>query len=302
VETPADDFSRALRDFQDYLRAERGLSPNTLAAYVRDLAEFGSQLRERSATIAGLNREDLFAYEARLKRLGRKPASVARKLSAIKTFLAFAYREGFRSTAPPELEGPRLPRSLPHVLTREDMVRLLAAPDVDSPEGLRDRAMLELLYASGLRVSELVSLKAADVDFNEGILRCFGKGRKERLVPVASGALAWLRRYLAEVRPLLANARSGKHEELFLTEAGEPVNRSAFWGWVRRYAIAAGISGKVSPHTLRHSFATHLLAGGADLRAIQEMLGHADIATTQIYTHVDDSHLAETFRSFHPRA
>lgn len=295
-------FSRALRDFQDYLRAERGLSPNTLAAYTADLQELQVQLDERGTTLESLSRDDLFAYEARLRRLGRKPTSVARKLSAVKTFLTFAYREGYRKAAPPEVEGPKLPRSLPHVLTREDMVRLLQAPDTDSPVGLRDRAMLELLYATGLRVSELVSLKPADLELAEGVVRCFGKGRKERIVPVAQAAVRWVRRYLEEVRPVLAAAGRHQAEALFLTDAGAGLTRTAFWALVREYAGRAGISAHVSPHTLRHSFATHLLAGGADLRAIQEMLGHADIGTTQIYTHVDDSHLAHTFRSFHPRA
>lgn len=297
-----DDFSRALRDFQDYLRGERGLSPNTLAAYTNDLVEFARQLEERGATLESLSRDDLFAYEARLRRLGRKPTSVARKLSAVKSFLTFAYREGYRAAAPPEIEGPRLPRALPHALTREEMVRLLQAPDPDTPEGLRDRAMLELQYATGLRVSELVSLKPADVDLAEGVVRTFGKGRKERMVPIARAAVAWVRRYLAEVRPVLAAAGRHGAEALFLTDRGTPLTRTAFWSLVKGYAARAGITTTVSPHTLRHSFATHLLAGGADLRAIQEMLGHADIGTTQIYTHVDDSHLAQTFRSFHPRA
>jgi integrase/recombinase XerD len=182
------------------------------------------------------------------------------------------------------------------------MEKLLSAPDTETPEGLRDRAMIELLYASGLRVSELVSLKPADLNAAEGLVRCFGKGRKERVVPVGKAALHWLGRYLSEVRPVLSAARRERCELLFLTGSGAPMTRTVFWKTVRDYATGAGIHGKVSPHTLRHSFATHLLAGGADLRAIQEMLGHADIGTTQIYTHVDDSHLAQTFRSFHPRA
>jgi len=290
-----DGFDTALADFRDYLRAERGLSPNTLAAYSRDLAEWRAHLAERGVGLETLAREDLFAHEARLQRLGRKASSVARKLSAIKTFLAFAYREGHRRQAPPEVEGPRLPRPLPHVLTREQVERLLAQPDPDNPLGLRDRTLLELLYATGLRVSELVSLTPGDLDLTRLGVRCIGKGRKERRVPLGEAAAEWLRRYLATTR---------RHDDapLFTTESGAPLTRGAVWALVRAHARAADLRGKVSPHTLRHSFATHLLAGGADLRAIQEMLGHADIGTTQIYTHVDDSHLARTFGRFHPRA
>lgn len=295
-------FQRAFRDFQDYLRAERGLSANTLAAYSRDLGEFAELLNERGTSLAALSREDLFAFEARLQRLGRKATSVARKLSAVKMFLTFAYREGYRTEAPPEVEPPRLPKSLPHVLTQPEMQKLLDMPDTEHPEGLRDRAMLELFYASGLRVSELVSLRPADLNPEDGLVRCIGKGSKERVVPLGKAALGWLERYLSEVRPVLASASRGRAEALFLTGTGAPLNRMAVWKLLRDYALRAGIDGKVSPHTLRHSFATHLLAGGADLRAIQEMLGHADIGTTQIYTHVDDSHLAQTFRNFHPRA
>jgi len=297
-----DPLESATQEFRDYLRAERGLSPHTLAAYGRDLAEFAAFLRERGVGLDALSRDDLFAFQARLQRLKRKATSVARKLSAVKMFLRFAVREGLRATDPPEVESPRLPRSLPRVLTREEVARLLAAPEVEHPEGLRDRAMLELLYAAGLRVSELVGLRLGDIRPEDGLVRALGKGSKERLVPVAAAALNWVERYLHDSRPLLANAVPEPGPWLFLTERGEAVSRSTFGQRVREYALAAGVPGKVSPHTLRHSFATHLLAGGADLRAIQEMLGHADIGTTQIYTHVDDSHLARTFRECHPRA
>ncbi|MFN3648886.1 MAG: site-specific tyrosine recombinase XerD [Armatimonadota bacterium] len=297
-----DSYDRTIQEFLGHLRGERALSPNTVAAYGRDLRELARFMRERGTTLAQLGRDDLFAFEARLQRLGRRPASVARKLSAVKMFLAFAYREGDRETAPPEIEAPRLPRSLPHALTVEEVAFLLRAPETDHPEGLRDRAMLELLYASGLRVSELVSLKPDDVRMGEGLVRCVGKGSKERLVPVAGAALQWLRRYLDEARPVLAQACRSPAPELFLTERGAADSRTAVWKRIKEYARQAGIQSHVSPHTLRHSFATHLLAGGADLRAIQEMLGHADIGTTQIYTHVDDSHLGEVFKKFHPRA
>ncbi|HEU4754841.1 MAG TPA: site-specific tyrosine recombinase XerD, partial [Armatimonadota bacterium] len=290
----------AIQEFRDHLRGERGLSPHTVAAYQRDLAEAAAFFRDRGVALPDLEREELFAFVARLQRLGRKETSIARKLSALKMFLRFAYREGLRRAEPPEVESPKLPRSLPAVLSRRDVEALLAAPDVSEPEGLRDRAMLELLYASGLRVSELVGLAPGDVRADEGLVRCLGKGSKERLVPVGAAALQWIRRYRIEALPELA-ARA-EPERLFINPGGGAVSRTAFWRRIRGYALAAGIAGKVSPHTLRHSFATHLLAGGADLRAIQEMLGHADIGTTQIYTHVDDSRLGQVFRQFHPRA
>lgn len=295
-------FEIALGDFVDHLRGERGLSTNTVAAYTRDLRELDEFLEERGSGVCDVKSDDLFAYQARLQRLGRRAASVSRKLSAVKTFLAFAFREGHRAAAPPEIDAPRLPRSLPHVLTRAEIDALFGAPDLCDPEGLRDRAMLEILYASGLRVSELVGLRLGDVRPGDGIVRCVGKGNKERLVPVGRSATGWLERYLAEARPHLAGDGASSPRWLFLSARGKPVARSVFWKRLRDYARAAGVHGKASPHTLRHSFATHLLAGGADLRAIQEMLGHADIATTQIYTHVDDSHLGKVFKNCHPRA
>jgi len=297
-----DPFSQAIEDFRDHIRGERGLSPNTVAAYLRDLAEFRAFMQERGATAAELTADDMFAFEARLQRLGRKATSVARKLSAVKMFLAFACREGLRDRDPPHVEAPRLPRRVPKALTPGEVTALLAAPDVESSEGLRDRAMLELLYASGLRVSELVSLRMRDVRPEDGLVRCVGKGSKERLVPVGESALAWIGRYRRLARPDLIGAAGATEGWLFVGRGGSPVSRTAFWKRVRDYATKAGVHAHVSPHTLRHSFATHLLSGGADLRSIQEMLGHADIGTTQIYTHVDDTRLGQVFRKFHPRA
>ncbi len=288
-------------EFEVHLRGERGLSPHTVSAYGRDLREWAAFLHERGSDLNRFGPEDLFAYQARLQRLGRKATSISRKLAAIRTFLRFAFREGHRYTEPPEIDSPRAPRSLPRALTREEVGRLLAAPDVEHPEGLRDRAILELLYASGLRVSELMSLKTQSLRNGEQWVRCLGKGGKERLAPVGAAARIWLERYVAEARPLLLHPKRPS-DALFLAASGAPDQREALWKRLRDYASRAGVPGKVSPHTLRHSFATHLLAGGADLRSIQEMLGHADIGTTQIYTHVDDSHLAEIFRRCHPRA
>jgi integrase/recombinase XerD len=286
------------QDFSDHLRGERGLSPHTVTAYLGDVRQFLALLAERSSSIEELGAEEIFAFQARLQRLGRRPRSIARKLSAVKMLLAFAHREGYRPVPPPIIETLRLPRELPDALTPEEIEALLAAPDLTTPEGLRDRAMLELLYASGFRVSELVSLRGEDLRESEGLIRCMGKGRKERLVPVTRRALHWVGRYLREAR---SGATPGDGT-LFLGARGRPLSRTVFWKRLRDLGRRAGINGRVTPHTIRHSFATHLLAGGADLRAIQEMLGHADIATTQIYTHVDDSHLRATFRQFHPRA
>lgn len=293
-------WERALQDFRDFLRAERGLAPNTVSAYTRDVRELAAFMAQRQVSLGALARVDLVAYQADLLRLQRRASSVARKLSAIRSFLRFAAREGLRGE-PPEIEPPRRPRLLPHALPPEAVEALLAEPDVATPEGLRDRAMLELLYASGLRVSELVALRPTDLDAESGTVRVLGKGRKERVVPVNAAAITWVRRLLETSASGTPEAHRG-NRPLFHGPSGAPLSRQQFWSRLRRYALQACISGKASPHTLRHSFATHLLAGGADLRSIQEMLGHADIATTQIYTHVDDSHLARTFRNCHPRA
>ena len=294
------DVDGIVREFLEHLEAERGLSPRTLAAY-------GSDLREMAAALAARGIRDLaavtpaiwLALPAQLNRPGLAATTVARRISAVRSFLAFARREGYLPHEPPELPAPRRPRRLPRALTRAEVERLLAQPDPDTPHGLRDRAMLELLYACGLRVSELLGLTLDGVLTEQRLVRAFGKGSRERLVPVHARALAWVERYRAEARPLLLGG--GNSDRLFLRDGGRPLSRQEVWASLRRYGAAAGLRG-VSPHVLRHSFATHLLQGGADLRAIQEMLGHASIATTQIYTAVDGSHLARTFRDCHPRA
>jgi integrase/recombinase XerD len=262
------------------------------------LVEFLSEIgvRETREITTGT----IMSFQARLHRRHLAPASIARKLSAVRTFLAFAYREGAIEQPLAELETPRTERRLPSALTPAEVERLLAQPDTGTPDGLRDRAMLELLYATGLRVSELVGLHLENVRLAAGFVRCLGKGSKERVVPLGRVAAAWVSRYLEEGRPHYG-AKEGV-TDLFLTARGEAMTRVTFWVRLREYAQAAGIRRKVSPHTLRHSFATHLLQGGADLRSIQEMLGHANIATTQIYTRVDDSHLARVFERCHPRA
>jgi integrase/recombinase XerD len=283
------------------LRLERGLSPHTLAAYRRDLTEFAAFLAERGETAALAGSSEIQAYEARLLKRGLKATSICRKLSAILGFQRFAYREGERTEAPMGVDRPRLGRRLPKSLTRQEMERLLAAPPPDTPEGLRDRAMLELMYGCGLRVSELVELPLHGVNLPARSVRCLGKGRKERVIPVGEAALAWIARYLEDGRPLL-QGKGASLDRLFLQPGGLPMNRILFWSRLKSYAAGAGITRNVTPHMLRHSFATHLLGGGADLRSIQEMLGHESIATTQIYTHVDEEGLGRVFRRCHPRA
>lgn len=294
-------MERWVTDFIDALHGERGLSPHTTAAYRRDLLQFARFVAETGVTDpAQITAGTVMAFQSRLLREQLASASIARKLSAVRTFLAFVFREGGIERLPAGLEAPKKERRLPTALTPAEVERILCQPDTTTPEGLRDRAMLELLYATGLRVSELVGLKLENVRLAAGFVRCVGKGSKERVVPFGQTAAEWVERYLAEARPRLGASEATTH--LFLTTRGQAMPRETFWARLKEYARAAGVRRGVSPHTLRHSFATHLLQGGADLRAIQEMLGHADIATTQIYTRVDDSHLARVFQQCHPRA
>jgi len=301
MKQPSNDPTTLLDAYLASLRMERGLSDHTVQAYRRDLLQFAAFLAERETEMTHVGPNDVMAYEARLLKRGLQASSICRKLSAIQGFQRFAYREGERSEMPAGADRPRLGRRLPKALTREEMRRLLMAPPTDTTEGLRDRTMLELMYGCGLRVSELVDLPVQGVNIPGRFVRCLGKGRKERVVPINDGALAWIERYLADARPKLARGRDGSGP-LFLQPGGEPVNRIQFWNRLKQHAAAAGISRNVTPHMLRHSFATHLLGGGADLRSIQEMLGHASISTTQIYTHVDEEGLGKVFRRCHPRA
>jgi integrase/recombinase XerD len=297
----SDDLTGLLAQFIEHLQGERALSAHTVEAYRRDVAELIRFLAELEVRRAGeITPGTVLAYQARLHKLGRATASIGRKLSAVRAFLNFAYREGALSALVDGLDAPKQGRKLPKVLTREQILALLQQPDVSTSEGLRDKAMLELLYATGLRVSELCGLRCDSLRLEAGFLRCIGKGSKERVVPISDAAIANVRRYLENGRPALLSGRASVF--LFLTPEGKPVRRESFWRWIRDYATAAGIPLAVSPHVLRHSFATHLLQGGADLRSIQEMLGHSNIATTQIYTTVDDHHLARVFERCHPRA
>jgi integrase/recombinase XerD len=288
--------------FSDGLWLNDGLARNTLESYRRDVSQFADWLREAQgkalleAAPADLQRH--LAWQVESKRA--KPRTTSRLVSALKRFFQFALREGLRRDDPASgLDSPKLPRTLPKSLSEVEVEALLAAPDESSPQGVRDRAMLETLYASGLRASELVGLKTVQVSLDMGVVRVLGKGSKERLTPLGEEAIAWITRYQREARPELLGAR--KSDALFVTARGGAMTRQAFWGLVKRHAAAAGIQRAISPHTLRHAFATHLINHGADLRVVQLLLGHADISTTQIYTHVARERLKALHRKHHPR-
>jgi integrase/recombinase XerD len=288
--------------FLDHLSVERGLSPRTLDAYGRDIRRLEAFLLEQGIARPGeVTAAELREFVYRLKDDGLQPTSIRRTLSAVRTYFSFLLAEGLVVSDPSErLEPPRVWRRLPGVLSRAEVERLLEAPDPADRLYWRDRALLEFAYASGVRVSELVAVRVLDLDLEEGFARVFGKGAKERLVPVGQGALRAIRVYLREVRPTLERGR-GKGV-VFLNGRGEPLSRMGVWKILQKHVRRAGIRKRVTPHTLRHTFATHLLEGGADLAAVQEMLGHADISTTQIYTHVDREYLRDVHRRFHPRA
>jgi integrase/recombinase XerD len=287
--------------FLEYLVVERGLRQNSLEAYQRDLTRYLAYLGDRSREVTSLDRTEVPRYLLALRDAGLAPRSVGRHLSAIRQFHRFLVRQGLATEDPTaHLEAPRPWRRLPGVLSSEEVDRLLATREVTTPHGVRNQAMLELMYASGLRVSELVGLRLGHVDLSLGIVRVVGKGDKERLVPVGDAAVASLRVYLKESRPRLEKGRVSDH--LFLGRHGQGLTRQMFWQLIKRVALQAGITKSVTPHTLRHSFATHLLERGADLRSVQLMLGHADIGTTQIYTHLSRTHLKAVYDKFHPRA
>ena len=296
-------MDEAVQAFLDHLSIERGLSANTLAAYGRDLSQFVEYAGKAGAlSLDDVTETMLVGFMESLRRAGMSPGSISRKLSAIKTFSKYSYREGaVKKDFTANIVGMKGAKKLPSVLSIEEVSNLLDQPNPDGSGGdIRDKAMLETLYATGLRVSELINLRLIDLNMDVGFVRCFGKGSKERIVPIGQVAIAWVNRYLAESRP--AFVRSGSSEYLFLSSRGRKMSRVGFWKIVKKYAAKAGILKNITPHTLRHSFATHLLQGGADLRSIQEMLGHADIATTQIYTHVTRDKLKEVYRESHPRA
>ncbi|PYO67711.1 MAG: site-specific tyrosine recombinase XerD [Gemmatimonadetes bacterium] len=291
-----------VEQFRDYLALEAGNSANTVGNYVRDIGRLIAHAAARGASrpdaiTAAQLRE--FVYD--LKDLGLAPATIRRQISAIRTYYRFLVGEGHATRDPSErLESPKQWRTLPTVLTVAEVGRLLAAPNTDEPLAMRDRALLEFAYATGARVSEVVAMKPQDLLYEDGLARIFGKGAKQRIVPVGRRALGAVALYAREIRPRFDRGKT--RGVLFLNARGTPLSRVGAWMVIKRAAKLAGLTKRVTPHTLRHSFATHLLEGGADLRAVQEMLGHADLATTQLYTHVDRDYLRSVHRQYHPRA
>ncbi len=295
MKQPTGWFARYL----DYLTVEKGLAPNTIEAYQADLARLDRSLGRRRVEQAG--RDDLLRLMRKMRIEGRSPRSVARWVVAVRGFFNYLIAQGQIDQDPAaHMDAPKTWKSLPKVLDGADVEALMAVPDRSHPRGLRDVAMLELLYATGLRISELLRLRLGDIHLDAGYLRCWGKGSKERVVPLGSQADAAVQRYLAAGRPVLLKGR--RSEFLFVNPQGGALSRQGFWKRIKRYGIEAGIAQPLSPHVLRHSFATHLLENGADLRAVQLMLGHSDISTTQIYTHVNRERLKRLYHDFHPRA
>ncbi len=293
-------MTRAFIDsFLEYLIVERSAPENTLAAYENDLKAFFTWLEEQGKDIRELESGDLTEFSSACRGRKLKSTSISRRLSAIRQFYRFLLEEGGIGKDPTrDMVAPKRGRYLPEVLSIDEVDRLLAAPDVSTSLGIRDKAMIELLYATGLRVSELVGLKIHMVNLYVGYLICRGKGSKERLVPIGESALNRVKEYIVTIRPALAGPSS---DVLFFSNRGAAMTRQNFWYMIQRYAAQAGIMKHISPHVLRHSFATHLLTGGADLRSVQMMLGHADISTTQIYTHINDVRLKQIHEQYHPR-
>ncbi|HZM70169.1 MAG TPA: site-specific tyrosine recombinase XerD [Candidatus Cryosericum sp.] len=288
-------------DFLHHLAVERGLASNTLIAYGRDLAKFSRFLARKAKDPRQVRQGEIDEFARDLSRQGLSAKSVARALNAVRMFYRFLIAEKVVSLDPTaQVKAPRTWKTLPRFLTLGEVDNLLAAPDGAHPLGRRDAAMLELLYATGIRVSELVSLRLRDVNLDAGVLSCMGKGRKERMVPLSRAAIGRLRDYLETARPALQKVRNVA--ALFLNRRGASMTRQGFWKILKAYGASIGLRGKLSPHVLRHSFATHLLERGADLRSVQVMLGHADISTTQIYTHVNRERLKRVYKDFHPRA
>lgn len=288
-------------EFLGALQVERGASPNTLLAYRRDLDDFRAFVERRGRDLYALAVADLAEYLGTLKRRGLGGRSVARHLSAIRGLYRHLLEARVISRDPSEhLESPKPPRRLPRALSVKDVVALIESPDTSRPDGLRDRALLELLYSSGLRASEALALRVEDVNLSAGYVTPTGKGSRQRLVPVGAQALAWVRQYVKNARPHFL--KRADPDVLFVNRFGRRLSRQAVWGILKKSAVRAGVRASVSPHVLRHSFATHLLERGADLRSVQAMLGHADICTTQIYTHLSSGAIRDMYMKFHPRA
>jgi integrase/recombinase XerD len=298
------EIGSVISSFLMHVRVEKGLSLNTATAYRRDLAKFQAFAQKRKLSLATVSRDDLVDFLAGLYRQKLESRTVARNLVTLRNFFRFAQIQELISADPSiNLESPKIRRSLPGYLRLEEVERLLHQPDAKTALGLRDRAMLEVLYSTGLRVSELISLRVSDFDSKTGCVRCIGKGDKERVVPVGRKALAIVERYLREARPeFLRQAKRGGSPALFVNRRGASLSRVGVWKILSAYGRRAGLRMALTPHMLRHSFATHLLERGADLRSVQLMLGHADISTTQIYTHVVEERLKQVYKAHHPRA
>jgi integrase/recombinase XerD len=291
---------KLLESFLDAIWAERGLSENTLKSYRYDLSQLAVHLEKNERQLLHAGREDILHFLATQVQSGRSPRSLSRYLSSFRQFYRWLLRDNRIQKDPSALiESPKLGRGLPKALSEQQVVGLLEAPDVETTLGLRDRTMLELMYATGLRVSELVNLEVINLGINQGVVRAMGKGGKERLVPLGEEALCWMQRYLRESRPGLM--KGGSCPQVFVTARKAGMTRQAFWHSIRKYAVIAGIAQPVSPHMLRHSFATHLLNHGADLRVVQLLLGHSDLSTTQIYTHIAREGLKQLHKEHHPR-
>jgi integrase/recombinase XerD len=291
-----------LQAYFDFLKLEKGVAHLTLTAYRTDLRRYADYLLSKQVeSAASVAENHVTGFLAQLHRRGLSSKSIARAQSAVRGFHRFLVAEDIARDDPTELlRSPKKPKTLPTVLSLQEIDRILKQPDTSTPRGIRDRAILEMLYATGMRVSELIHLKKSNLLLKEEMVIVFGKGSKERIVPIGRSAIEWLDRYLKHVRTRLS--RPGKSQDyVFLNNRGSRLTRASIWNFVSLYAKTAGITKKVHPHTFRHSFATHLLEGGADLRAVQEMLGHTDISTTQIYTHIDREYLKEVHRTFHPR-
>ena len=292
----------AINSYLNHVRVEKGLSPNTLTAYRRDLTKFEAVAKKRKLAVEDVSRDDLVDFLATLYRQKLESRSVARNLVTLRNFFRHGQvEEWIKSDPSMNLESPKVRKSLPGYLKLKDVERLMEQPDVKTPLGVRDRAMLEVLYSTGLRVSELTGLRVADLDMKVGCVRCIGKGDKERIVPIGRKALAMAEKYLRTVRPQLAT-KSAASPALFVNRRGKALTRVGVWKILSDYGRQAGLRTALTPHMLRHSFATHLLERGADLRSVQLMLGHSDISTTQIYTHLVDEKLKQIYKAHHPRA
>jgi integrase/recombinase XerD len=296
------EISATISSFLTYVKVEKGLSSNTVSAYKRDLVKFDDFAQKRKLSLESVSRDDLVDFLAGLYRLNLESRTVARHLVTLRNFFRFAQVQDLITTDPSiNLESPKIRRSLPGYLRLEEVERLLEQPDSTTPLGMRDRAMLEVLYSTGLRVSELIGLRVSDLDSKVGCVRCIGKGDKERIVPVGRKALVMVEKYLRDARPKLLGKLRGS-PTLFVNRRGVSLSRVGVWKILSGYGKRAGLRVSLTPHMLRHSFATHLLERGADLRSVQLMLGHADISTTQIYTHVVEERLKQIYKAHHPRA